>query len=80
MQSHVSGERPEMAAHLWSTGYSVSSSLKPASTALGPGRVVAVRPGRARCWVLRERALGRPSDRGASPRNAEVRAPGPPVS
>jgi len=34
VQSHVSGERPEMAAHLWSTGYSVSSSLKPASTAL----------------------------------------------
>ena len=27
---------------------------------LGAGRVVAVRPGRARCWVLRERALSPP--------------------
>ena len=35
---------------------------------LGAGRVVAVRPGRARCWVLRERALSLPSDRGAPPR------------
>jgi hypothetical protein len=34
VQSHVLGECPEMAAHLWSTGYSVSSSLKPVSTAL----------------------------------------------
>ena len=33
VQTPCSGERPEMAAHLWSTGYSVRSSLKPVSTA-----------------------------------------------
>ena len=32
VQSHVSGERPEMAAHLWSTGYSARSLLNPVST------------------------------------------------
>src|SRR5579862_771702 len=64
-----------MAAHLWSTGYSVSLSLKPVSTApgSGAGRVVAGQPGRARCWVLRERAISVPRT-GAFAANAAARA------
>src|ERR1700734_214811 len=60
VQSHVSGECPEMAAHMWSTGYSVSSLLNPVSTSSGTEGWRRWRTGRARCWVLRERAKAIP--------------------
>jgi hypothetical protein len=70
-----------MAAHLWSTGYSVSSLLKPVSTASSGGW----KGGGGAAWPStllgpEGTGVGPPSDRSAPPRNAEVRAPGPPVS
>ena len=71
---------PGWQLNLWSTGYSVSSALKPVQYVLRDGTVAAVRawPG----TLLGPEGTGavRPSDRCVAPAVAEARAPGPPVS
>ena len=81
VQSHVLGERPEMAAHCGALVIRSSSSLKPVSTALRGWK-----GGGGTAWpstLLGPEGTGvEPISRTGAPRlrNAAVRAPGPPVS
>ena len=81
VQSHISGECPEVAAHMWSTGYSVSSELKPVQYVLADGTVAAVTawPG----TLLGPEGTGACHLSAGPAHPAEdsaVRGPGPPVS
>jgi hypothetical protein len=56
VRGHDAGECPAVVAHGWNVDYSARLVVS-VSTAFGCGKRLVSWPGRARCWVLREREL-----------------------